>query len=183
MSRYDRWDEKEAASKTGREDHQHPMDKERVILVTGRYLGEGFDDTRLDTLFLTLPIARRGTLTQYAGQLHRVNSTKTEVVIYGYVDLPVPVLARMYAKRRAGYKSIGYEIKMPNDVSKASSTFNWKSCALCTGLLHQLPLTATWANLDKIRSTNSKIDIMESVRLYNFLTGKSFIAEVRSWKV
>lgn len=95
-----------------------PADEERVILATGRYLGEGFDDTRLDTLFLTLPIAWRGTLTQYAGRLHRENSTKKEVIIYDYVDFHVLVLARMYAKRRAGYKSIGYEIKMPDDVSK-----------------------------------------------------------------
>ena len=28
----------------------------RVILATGRYIGEGFDDPRLDTLFLTLPV-------------------------------------------------------------------------------------------------------------------------------
>jgi superfamily II DNA or RNA helicase len=95
-----------------------PIDEERVILATGRYLGEGFDDSRLDTLFLTLPIAWRGTLTQYAGRLHRENSTKREVIIYDYVDFHVPVLAKMYAKRRSGYKSIGYEVKMPDDISK-----------------------------------------------------------------
>lgn len=87
-----------------------PAGEPRVIVATGRYLGEGFDDDRLDTLFLALPIAWRGTLTQYAGRLHRLNETKKEVVIYDYVDVEVPVLARMHGKRRVGYKAIGYEI-------------------------------------------------------------------------
>ena len=90
-----------------------PDDEERVILATGRYLGEGFDDARLDTLFLTLPISWRGTLTQYAGRLHRQHYMKREVLIYDYVDWEVPVLARMYKKRRRGYKTIGYEIVEP----------------------------------------------------------------------
>ena len=84
--------------------------EERVIVATGRYLGEGFDDQRLDTLFLTLPIAWRGTLAQYAGRLHRLHDPKREVVIYDYVDSDVPVLARMAAKRAAGYSAIGYTI-------------------------------------------------------------------------
>jgi superfamily II DNA or RNA helicase len=88
-----------------------PEDCSRVILATGRYLGEGFDDERLDTLFLALPISWRGTLTQYAGRLHRLNAAKKEVIIYDYVDFEVLVLAKMHSKRRAGYKAIGYEIE------------------------------------------------------------------------
>jgi superfamily II DNA or RNA helicase len=84
----------------------------RVIIATGRYLGEGFDDERLDTLFLALPISWRGTLTQYAGRLHRLNSAKEEVIIYDYVDFDVPVLTRMHSKRRASYKALGYEIEL-----------------------------------------------------------------------
>jgi superfamily II DNA or RNA helicase len=87
-----------------------PDEEERVILATGRYLGEGFDDARLDTLFLTLPISWRGTLAQYAGRLHRLHETKTEVVIYDYADVAVPMLAKMYERRCRGYKSIGYEM-------------------------------------------------------------------------
>jgi superfamily II DNA or RNA helicase len=87
-----------------------PRGEERVIVATGRYLGEGFDDSRLDTLFLTMPIAWRGTLAQYAGRLHRLSDAKREVIIYDYVDAAVPVLARMAAKRRAGYQAIGYRI-------------------------------------------------------------------------
>ncbi|MGR4864199.1 TOTE conflict system archaeo-eukaryotic primase domain-containing protein [Caulobacter sp. LARHSG274] len=87
-----------------------PEQDERVIVATGRYLGEGFDDQRLDTLFLTMPIAWRGTLAQYAGRLHRLHDPKREVVIYDYVDRDVPVLARMAAKRAAGYSAIGYTV-------------------------------------------------------------------------
>jgi superfamily II DNA or RNA helicase len=90
----------------------------RVILATGRYLGEGFDDEWLDTLFLALPISWRGTLTQYAGRLHRLNAAKKEVIIYDYVDFEVPVLAKMHARRRAGYKAIGYEIELPTASNK-----------------------------------------------------------------
>ncbi|MFZ0611264.1 MAG: DEAD/DEAH box helicase family protein, partial [Desulfobacterales bacterium] len=88
-----------------------PYDTEKVVLATGRYLGEGFDEERLDTLFLTLPISWRGTLNQYAGRLHRIHDSKKEVVIYDYVDLNVPVLAKMYDRRLKGYRSIGYEIE------------------------------------------------------------------------
>ncbi len=87
-----------------------PEDKERLIIATGRYLGEGFDDARLDTLFLASPIAWRGTVAQYAGRLHRNYDRKIEVIIYDYVDDQVPVLAGMFGKRKKGYKAIGYEV-------------------------------------------------------------------------
>jgi len=88
-----------------------PKHEERLILATGRYLGEGFDDPRLDTLFLALPVSWRGIVAQYAGRLHRLYDMKKEVVIYDYVDLKVPVLFKMYKRRLAGYKAIGYEIE------------------------------------------------------------------------
>jgi superfamily II DNA or RNA helicase len=96
-----------------------PADQSRVIVATGRYLGEGFDDEQLDTLFLALPISWRGTLTQYAGRLHRLNAAKKDVIIYDYVDFEVPVLAKMYARRRTGYKAIGYEIALPENKGQA----------------------------------------------------------------
>jgi len=86
-------------------------DDERLLIATGKYLGEGFDDARLDTLFLTLPISWKGTLAQYAGRLHRLHYNKKEVRIYDYVDLKVPVLERMYKRRLQGYRAIGYEIE------------------------------------------------------------------------
>lgn len=85
-----------------------PAGQERVLMATGRYLGEGFDDARLDTLFLTMPISWRGILAQYVGRLHRLYATKRDVVIYDYVDGNEPMLAKMAVKREAGYRSLGY---------------------------------------------------------------------------
>ena len=100
---------------------QIPDGAERILIATGRYLGEGFDDARLDTLFLTMPVSWKGTLAQYAGRLHRMHPSKVEVVIYDYVDGGEPVLARMAAKRRAGYRSLGYELMEPAAMRNASS--------------------------------------------------------------
>lgn len=86
-------------------------DGARLVLATGRYLGEGFDDPQLDTLFLTMPISWKGTLAQYVGRLHREHQGKSEVVVYDYVDPAVPVLTRMAAKRQVGYRSLGYVIE------------------------------------------------------------------------
>ena len=85
-----------------------PDDEERLVLATGRYIGEGFDDARLDTLFLALPVSWKGTLIQYAGRLHRLHPDKTEVRIHDYVDGNVPMLARMFERRLRGYRAIGY---------------------------------------------------------------------------
>ncbi len=85
----------------------------RVIVATGAYIGEGFDDPRLDTLFLTMPVSWRGTLAQYVGRLHRLHEGKREVRVYDYADLNVPMLARMFDKRCRGYEALGYQILLP----------------------------------------------------------------------
>jgi len=90
-----------------------PREQERVMIATGKYVGEGFDDPRLDTLFLTLPVSWRGTIAQYAGRLHRLYDGKGEVQIYDYADLNVPMLSRMFDRRCRGYEAIGYTILLP----------------------------------------------------------------------
>ena len=90
-----------------------PTDQERVVLATGRFVGEGFDDARLDTLFLTLPISWKGTIAQYVGRLHRLHDTKKEVHVYDYADLAVPMLDRMFQRRSNAYESVGYKIIQP----------------------------------------------------------------------
>jgi len=85
-----------------------PESEERLLLATGRFIGEGFDDARLDTLFLALPIAWKGTLVQYAGRLHRTHPSKREVRVVDYVANHVPMLARMFEKRLRGYRAMGY---------------------------------------------------------------------------
>ena len=90
---------------------QIPADEPLILVATGRYVGEGFDLPRLDTLFLAMPVSWKGTLAQYAGRLHRNYEGKQEVLIYDYVDVRVPMLERMYHKRLSGYAAIGYTVK------------------------------------------------------------------------
>ncbi len=97
-------------------------DEPRAILATGKYVGEGFDDPRLDTLFLTLPVSWRGTIAQYAGRLHRLYDGKREVRVYDYADLNVPMLARMFDRRCRGYEAVGYTVLLP-----ASAIPGWPS--------------------------------------------------------
>ncbi|MCY2996371.1 MAG: DEAD/DEAH box helicase family protein [Planctomycetota bacterium] len=90
-----------------------PEHEDRVLLATGRYIGEGFDDARLDTLFLTLPVSWRGTIAQYVGRLHRLYHGKREVRVVDYADLNVPMLSRMFDRRCRGYGAVGYTILLP----------------------------------------------------------------------
>jgi superfamily II DNA or RNA helicase len=92
-----------------------PLGEQRVILATGSYIGEGFDDARLDTLFLAMPISWKGTLQQYVGRLHRLHDNKHVVQVYDYVDSYVPMLARMYERRLKGYAAIAYTVQHRED--------------------------------------------------------------------
>lgn len=87
-----------------------PSEAPRVLLATGRLVGEGFDHPPLDTLVLAMPVSWKGTLQQYAGRLHREHATKTDVRIIDFVDTGHPALLRMWDKRRRGYKAMGYRI-------------------------------------------------------------------------
>ncbi|WP_428357186.1 DEAD/DEAH box helicase family protein [Methyloprofundus sp.] len=82
----------------------------QVIVATGKYIGEGFDLPRLDTLFLAMPISWKGTLVQYAGRIHRESEGKALVTIFDYVDSSLPMLQRMFQKREKGYKAMGYHV-------------------------------------------------------------------------
>ena len=111
-----------------------PENEERALLATGRYIGEGFDDARLDTLFLTLPVSWRGTIAQYVGRLHRLHDRKREVRVYDYADLNVPMLARMFDRRCRGYEAVGYTILLP-----ASAVPGWPADV-------PLPVDPQWKN-------------------------------------
>ena len=88
-----------------------PLSEPLIIVATGKYVGEGFDYARLDTLFLVSPVAWKGIVAQYAGRLHREFEGKQDVQIYDYIDIRVPVCESMYRKRLKGYASIGYRIR------------------------------------------------------------------------
>jgi superfamily II DNA or RNA helicase len=95
-----------------------------IIIATGKYVGEGFDYPRLDTLFLASPIAWKETLAQYAGRLHRDYPGKQNVMIYDYVDIHVPVLERMYHKRLTAYAQIGYKALAANQPDKINLIYD-----------------------------------------------------------
>jgi superfamily II DNA or RNA helicase/very-short-patch-repair endonuclease len=111
-----------------------PENEQRALVATGRYIGEGFDDARLDTLFLTLPVSWRGTIAQYVGRLHRLHHAKREVRVYDYADLNVPMLARMFDRRCRGYEAVGYTVLLP-----ASAVPGWPAEV-------PLPADSQWKN-------------------------------------
>ena len=88
-----------------------PKEEPLTIVATGRFIGEGFDEPRLDTLFLAMPISWKGTLQQYTGRLHRLFEGKKEALIFDYIDIHVRMFERMYNRRLSGYASIGYKMK------------------------------------------------------------------------
>jgi very-short-patch-repair endonuclease len=111
-----------------------PDTEPRLLLATGRLIGEGFDDARLDTLFLTLPVSWHGTIAQYAGRLHRLHDRKREVRVMDYADLNVTMLARMFDRRCRGYEAVGYQILLP-----ASAVPGWPAVV-------PLPVDPRWKN-------------------------------------
>ena len=87
-----------------------PENQTRLLITTGKFLGEGFDDPRLDTLFLVMPISWRGVLAQYVGRLNRLYERKKEVIVYDYVDMNINTTFKMFQKRLSGYKNLDFKI-------------------------------------------------------------------------
>jgi superfamily II DNA or RNA helicase len=96
-------------------------DEERVIIATGKYIGEGFDHARLDSLFLAMPLSWKGTLQQYVGRLHRLHDHKSKVKVFDYVDHKEPILKAMFDKRMRGYHSMGYKIIDKESIGQAKT--------------------------------------------------------------
>ena len=96
-----------------------PADAPRVLLSTGKLVGEGFDHAPLDTLVLAMPISWKGTLAQYAGRLHREHASKNSVRIVDFVDEGHPALLRMWERRQRGYQAMGYRV-----IPQASGLFD-----------------------------------------------------------
>ena len=142
-----------------------PDGEPRVLLATGPYLGEGFDDARLDTLFLALPVSWRGRITQYVGRLHRRHVGKREVRVYDYVDLNAPVCNRMFDRRSAGYEALGYKIVLP-----LSSTPGWPREVL-------LPLEREWQETYAASVKRLCIDGVDAALASLFVMASTMVAE------
>ncbi len=142
-----------------------PDTEPRVLLATGPYLGEGFDDARLDTLFLALPVSWRGRITQYVGRLHRRHTGKREVRVHDYVDLNVPVCNRMFDRRSAGYEALGYKIVLP-----LSSTPGWPQEVL-------IPLERDWQETYAASVKRLCIDGVDAALASLFVIASTSVAE------
>ena len=105
-----------------------PTTESLAIIATGKYIGEGFDYPRLDTLFLTMPVSWKGLVAQYAGRLHRDYEGKVDVRIYDYVDIRVPLCELMYRRRLKGYSAVGYQVcSHSGKTSTTDSFFNGRN--------------------------------------------------------
>jgi len=100
------------------------LETTQVIIATGKYIGEGFDLAKLDTLFLALPISWKGSLAQYVGRIHRQYKGKERVIVYDYVDQTLPMLQRMYKKRSKGYDAMGYSLSYKGEDTLIQSQLN-----------------------------------------------------------
>jgi len=115
-----------------------PLDKPIVICATGKYIGEGFDEARLDTLFLAMPISWEGILAQYAGRLHRLYNGKTEVRVYDYIDDQAIMLERMYNKRLRTYASLGYQVCAERSDTNISNDIIYDQKSFVETFLHDI---------------------------------------------
>jgi hypothetical protein len=107
------WNERETNSYCLGGSRSHPDEGKLPACCDRQYIGEGFDEPRLDTLFLTLPVSWKGIIAQYVGRLHRFHDGKREAQVYDYADLDIPMLSRMFDRRCEGYDAIGYSILLP----------------------------------------------------------------------
>jgi hypothetical protein len=104
-----------------------PPDAPRILLSTGKLVGESFDHPPLDTLVLAMPVSWKGTLQQYAVRLHREHARKTDVRIIDFVDTGHPALLRMWDKRQRGYRAMGYRVEEQREFGEINDI-----CALTT---------------------------------------------------
>jgi len=125
-----------------------------VIISTGKYIGEGFDEERLDTLYLTMPFKWKGTLSQYVGRIHREKEQKKVVEVYDYIDLGVGIFSNMYAKRQKGYKELGYSLSKSNDAYETylydDETYYKKLCDDLKQAYNQVTFVVRYAHQNKI---------------------------------
>lgn len=146
-----------------------PNSENLVIVATGKYIGEGFDEPRLDTLFLAMPIAWKGTLAQYVGRLHRSCDGKQEVCVYDYADIFVPMFERMYHKRVKGYAELGYSLKTPdneteNIIFDTKTYFSKFSEDIC-GSVKEIVISASRINKSIVKKIMSTVDKNTKIKI------------------
>jgi hypothetical protein len=149
--------------------------EDMVIVATGRYVGEGFDLPRLDTLLLALPVSWKGVVAQYAGRLHREYDGKTTCQIYDYIDIGNAICEKMYRRRLRAYKSIGYAtVNRADDVEKCGYIYDGRDfteqfikdiSSSTREILISVPCVSRIANPNVAMAIRDRLEVGISVRI------------------
>lgn len=161
-----------------------PKSENLVIVATGKYVGEGFDEPRLDTLFLAMPIAWKGTLAQYAGRLHRNYDGKQEVSVYDYADIFMPMLERMYHKRLRGYAELGYMVKSSDNETENiifdTKTYFSKFSEDLYGAVKEIVISAPRLNKSVAKKIINTVDKNIDFRIVTKTENNDIVSEILS---
>ena len=161
-----------------------PKSENLVIVATGKYVGEGFDEPRLDTLFLAMPIAWKGTLAQYAGRLHRNYDGKQEVCVYDYADIFMPMLERMYHKRVKGYAELGYIVKSSDNETENiifdTKTYFSKFSEDLYGAVKEIVISAPRLNKSVAKKIMNTVDKNIDFRIVTKTENNDIVSEILS---
>lgn len=159
-----------------------PKSENLVIVATGKYVGEGFDEPRLDTLFLAMPIAWRGTLAQYAGRLHRNYDGKQEVCVYDYADIFMPMLERMYHKRVRGYAELGYTVKSSDNETENiifdTKTYSGKFSEDICRAVKKIVISAPRLNKSVARKIMNTVDKNTDIKVVTKSENNEIVSEI-----
>ncbi len=161
-----------------------PKSENLVIVATGKYVGEGFDEPRLDTLFLAMPIAWKGTLAQYAGRLHRNYDGKQEVCIYDYADIFMPMLERMYHKRVKGYAELGYIVKSSDeeaeDIIFETNTYSDKFYNDIRSVVKKIIISAPRLNKYTVKKILNAVNENTEIKIVTKTENNDILSEILS---
>lgn len=161
-----------------------PKSENLVIVATGKYVGEGFDEPRLDTLFLAMPIAWKGTLAQYAGRLHRNYDGKQEVSVYDYADIFMPMLERMYHKRVKGYAELGYIVKSSDNETENiifdTKTYFSKFSEDLYGAVKEIVISAPRLNKSVAKKILNTVDKNTDIKIVTKTENNDIVREILS---
>ena len=161
-----------------------PKPENLVIVATGKYVGEGFDEPRLDTLFLAMPIAWKGTLAQYAGRLHRNYDGKQEVSVYDYADIFMPMLERMYHKRLRGYAELGYMVKSSYNETENiifdTKTYFSKFSEDLYGAVKEIVISAPRLNKSVAKKILNTVDKNTDIKIVTKTENNDIVREILS---
>lgn len=159
-----------------------PKSENLVIVATGKYVGEGFDEPRLDTLFLAMPIAWKGTLAQYAGRLHRNYDGKQEVCVYDYADVFMPMLERMYHKRVRGYAELGYTVKSSDNETENiifdTKTYSGKFSEDICRAVKKIVISAPRLNKSVARKIMNTVDKNTDIKVVTKSENNEIVSEI-----